>query len=274
MTGSTGMIFSLSSGPVQLNLRRATEQLMTETYNTSELHPFEYPLHFEVNDLRVVSELNLDGEEGQQEAPIDRRILGKARLDPRYVAMIHGEYLTNEFSLSIESDDYSSIVQHSRELRAKFGDPPRDFQTKDQLATIAGISHIEREVSEVGILWDTNWSLSVTVSHGALEEFLQAIRHDRANKIHLSVQLNNLLTDESLEPTPFWQREPAHLFMKEAGPWGYVSNLVLVHEAEPPRADPAESQQRLSLGRRILRGLLTLAGWAIIISLGFYVLSN
>jgi len=247
---------------------------MTETYDSNELHPFEYPLHFAVNDLRVVSELNLDGEEGQQEALVDRRILGTARLDPRYVAMIDGEHLTNEFSLSIKSDDYSSIVQHNRELRAKFGDLPRDFYTEDQLATIAGISHIEREVSEVGVLWDTSWSLSVTVSHGALAGFVEAIRQDRANKMHLSLQLSNLLTDENPEPTPFWQREPAHLFMKETRPWGYVSSLAVVHEAEPPPADPAESPQRLPLGRRILRGLLALAGWAIIISVGFYIIGN
>jgi len=247
---------------------------MTETTDNADLSPFEYPLHFEVTDLLVVSELDLDGDAGKQEAPVERRILGTAKLDPRYVAMIDGAHLTNEFSLSIESEDYSSIVQRNREMRAKFGDLPRDFHTEDQLATIAGISHIEREVSEVGILWDTNWSLSVTVSHGALEEFLQAIRHDRANKIHLSVQLNNLLTDESPEPKPFWQREPAHLFMKETRPSGYVSSLAVVHEAEPPPADPAESPQRLSLGRRILRGLLALAGWAIIISVGFYIIGN
>ena len=247
---------------------------MTETYDSNELHPFEYPLHFKVSDLRVVSELNLDGEEGQQEAPVDRRILGAAKLDPRYVAMIDGAHQTTEFLLSIDSDDYSSIVQRNRELRAKFGDLPRDFHTEDQLATIAGISHIEREVSEVGVLWDTSWSLSVTVSHGALAGFVEAIRHDKANKMHLSLQLKNLLTDENPEPTPFWQREPAHLFMKETRPWGDVSNLALVHEAEPPRADPAESPQRLSLGRKVLRGLLTLAGWAIIISVGFLIFGN
>ena len=246
---------------------------MTETYDSNELHPLEHPLHFKVSDLRVISELNLDGEEGQQEAPVDRRILGTARLDPRYVAMIDGEHLTNEFSLSIESDDYQSIVMHNRELRATFPDLPRDFHTKDKLATSAAILHTEREISEVGVLWDTSWSLFVTVSHAALASFVEAIRQDRANVMHLSMQLKNLRTNEK-PGTLSWEKGPEYLYMEESRPWGYVSNLALTHEAEPPRADPAESPQRLSLGRKILRGLLTLAGWAIIISIGFLIFGN
>lgn len=246
---------------------------MPETHDNAQLHRFEHPLHFEVSDLRVVSELYLGGEEGQQEAPIDRRILGTAKLDPEYVAIKDGPHQTNEFLLEIKSQEYSSLVQQSRELRTKFGAPPDDISTEDKLATIASMYHIEREVSEVGVLWDTSWSLSVTVSHVAFEGFVDAMRRDRANKMYLSLQLSNLLTDESPEPTPFWQRAPAHLIMKETRPWGYVSLLALVHEAELPPVDPADLPKGTSFGRRIFRGLLSLGGWAIIISLGFYFLT-
>ena len=214
---------------------------MTEAAD-DELHPFEAPLHFEVSNLRIISDLNLDGEEGQQEALMDMRVLGTAKLDPRYLALKDGAYLTNELSLSIDSDDYSAIVQSNREIRDKYGEPPRSWIATDTLATAASIQHIEKDVSEVvGVLWDENWNISVTISHDALAGVIGSIRKDKANLMTLSLQLKHLRTDESPEPTAFWQRDPACLFLEKVRPYGYVCRMNLFRRPEAP----AELQSEL-----------------------------
>jgi hypothetical protein len=243
------------------------EEIMTEAAD-AELFPFEHPLHFKVSNLRVISDLNLDGEEGQQEALMDMRVLGAAKLDPRYLALKDGAYLTNELSLSIDSDDYSTIVQSNREIRDKHGEPPRTWIATDTLATAASITHVEREVSELGtVLWDENWHISVTISHDALAGVIESIRLDKANQMTLSLQLKHLRTDESPELTAFWQRDPACLFMEEVSPYGHVCRLNLLHRPEAPVEMQSElPAEGMPKRRYFAAGLivLLLIGYALI----------
>ena len=49
--------------------------LMTDDAENITLFPFEYPVHFVVTDLRITSQLDLDGEAGEQEAPICKMVV-------------------------------------------------------------------------------------------------------------------------------------------------------------------------------------------------------
>ena len=186
---------------------------MTEAAD-GELLPFEDPLNFEVSNLRIISDLNLDGEKGQQEALMAMRVMGTAKLDPSYLALKDGISLTNELSLCIDSDDYSAIVESNREIREKHGEPPRSWTATDTLATVAGIQHVEEQVSEMtGILCEETWQIWVTISHDALNGVIESIRQDKANMMTLCLMLKHIRTDEAraaalaeIRPASSWKR--------------------------------------------------------------------
>ena len=248
---------------------------MTDDAEKITLFPFEYPVHFVVTDLRITSELDLDGEAGEQEAPICKIVVGTARLEDRYAAMVDGSALTTELSLAVVSEEYSAIVARNRELREQVGDDfPQDFHTNDTLATIASISHIEKEVSEVGVLWEENWALRLTVSHNVLESLIDAIRHEGANIMALSVQFKNLRTDEDHKEFKFFfDRKLEYLHLEEDQPWGYVTHLQFSNRPAPVVQHQSEQQQTTSFGRKILLVVGGIFGWLLIISLGFLAIS-
>ena len=197
--------------------------------------------------------------------------------------MVDGSALTTELSLAIESEKYSAIVARNRELREQLGDDfPRDFHTHDTLATGATISHVEREVSEVGVLWEENWTLNLTISHNVLESLIDAIRYEGANTMALSVQFKNLLTDQNPEEFKFFfHRKPDHLHLEKVSPWGYVTHLQFSHQPTPITQHQLEQQQTTSFGRKILlvigggfKWLLIISLWLLAILFGFSLLSS
>ena len=248
---------------------------MTGDAENITLFPFEHPVHFTVRDLRITSELDLSGEAGEREAPICKMVAGTAKLDDRHGAMVDGSAVTTELSLAIESDEYTSIVALNRELRDQFGDDfPRDFHTNDTLATGATISHVEREVSEVGVLWEEKWTLYLKISHSVLESLIDAIRYEGVNTMALSVQFKNLLTDQNHEEFKFFfDRKPDHLHLEKVSPWGYVTHLSFSHQPTPITQHQFEQQQTTSFGRKIMLVIGAIFGWLLIISLGLLAIS-
>ena len=54
---------------------------MNNASESGDLYPFDAPLHFSVEDLRVFGHLNLDAEEGYHEPPFEFAVAGLAALD-------------------------------------------------------------------------------------------------------------------------------------------------------------------------------------------------
>ena len=207
---------------------------MNDTSEAGELHPFDAPLHFTVENLRVSGHLNLEGDEGQHEPPFEIAVAGVAALDTdRYLGIKHGSAHCGHFDLRIVSENYADIVSNNREIRERFGSPEFDLMATDTLATDAAIYHVEREVSEVGVLWDEMWSLQVTLPQEAFKGLVESIRSDNVNVMNLSVRLQNLLTEEDpKEVTFFWERQQTFLYMQELSPFGYVSQMAVSRKME------------------------------------------
>ena len=232
---------------------------MNDASESGELHPFDAPLHFTVENLRVSGHLNLEGEEGEQEPPFEFAVAGLAALDTdRYHGIKHGSAHCSHFDLRIVSENYSDIVSRNREIRERFGSPEFELMATDTLATNAAIYHVEREVSEVGVLWGEMWSLKVTLPQEAFKGLVESIRSDNVNFMNLSVRLQNLLTEEDpKEVTYAWDRKQSSLYMQELPPFGYVSQMAVTREIEV-----AEQQITVAKVRR---------GWRFWLGLGVLV---
>ena len=240
---------------------------MNDTSESGELHPFDAPLHFTVENLRVSGHLNLDGEEGKQEPPFEFAAAGLAALDTdRYLGIKHGSARCSHFDLRIVSENYSDIVSRNREIRERFGSPEFELMATDTLATNAAIYHVEREVSEVGVLWGEMWSLQVTLPLEAFRGLVESIRSDNANVMNLSLRLQNLLTEEDpKEVTLFWDRKQTFLYMQELPPYGYVSQMAVSRKFEVAEQQITVAKVRrrwrfwLGLGAAVAAGLYLVA---------------
>lgn len=241
---------------------------MSDASEPGELHPFDYPLHFTVENLRVSGHLNLNGEAGEQEPLFEFAVAGLAVLDTEaYLGIEHGSARCSHFDLRVVSENYADIVSKNREIRERFGAPEFELMATDTLATDAAIYHVEREVSEVGVLWGEMWSLRVSLPQEAFKGLIESIRSDKVNVMNLSVRLQNLLTKEDpKEVTYFWNREQSFLYMQELPPFGYVSQMAVSRKLEV-----AEPQITVAKTRRTWRFWL---GLGVVVAAWLYAIAQ